>query len=34
MYARLKTVHAKEIVEPLFKTAIEQLESRYGPDTN
>jgi hypothetical protein len=34
MYARLKTKHAKEIVEPLFKTAIEQLESRYRLDTN
>jgi len=33
MYARLKTKHAKEIAKPLFKTAIEQLESRYGPDT-
>lgn len=33
MYARLKTGQAKTIVEPLYKKAIEQLESRYEADT-
>ena len=33
MYARLKTKHTKEIVGPLFKKVIEELEHRYGTES-
>ncbi len=34
MYARLKTEHANKIVKPLFKKAMDTLESRDKPDNN
>jgi hypothetical protein len=33
MYARLKTEHTKRIAEPLFKKAIDKLESRYQTES-